>query len=126
MVSWAVNLLCCTVGQVAPVGLNCRLVPALERVLVSHSGPSAVSLVPLRLTELNKRLVDASVRVMGWTDVHTIFNHLQTRMKKFVWDPLLLACPNLLQVFTCCFLIDFSGMLSCHLLRAFVFRNCIV
>ena len=78
-------------GQLAPVGLNCGLLPGVGGVLFSHSGPSAVSLVPLRLNDLNKCLVDASERVMGGTDMHTILNHLQTRMKEFVRDPIVLA-----------------------------------
>ena len=98
VVSWAVNLLCCAVGQVAPVGLNCRFLPGLEWVLVKSSGPSAVPLVPLKLTELNKCLVDASAQVMSGTDVHTILNRLHTRLKEFVRDPVLLACLKLLQV----------------------------
>ena len=98
MVSWVVNLLCCAVGQVAPVGLNCRLLPGVEGVMVSYSGPSVVSLVPLRLVDLNKCVVDASVRVMGGTDVHSMLNHQQTRLKEFVCDPILLNCPKLLQI----------------------------
>ena len=126
VVSWAVNMLCCAVGQLAPVGLNCRLLSGLERVLVSRSGPRTVSLVSLKLTELNKRLVDASIRVMGGTDVHTILNHLQSRLKEFVQDPIFLACPKLLQVTICYFLDYFSLMLICRFFGGDAFRGCIV
>ena len=84
VVVWMVNLFCCTVGQVSPVGINCGLLPRLECVLTTHSGLGAISLMPLRLNDLNKCLVGVSVRVMGGTDVHTILNHLQTRKKEFV------------------------------------------
>ena len=98
VVSWLFNFLCCVVGEVMPVGLNCNLLPGVERVLTSQSGPRAVSLVPLRLIDLNRCLVDVSVRVMGGTDVNSLLNHLQTRMKEFVRDAVLLACPKFLQV----------------------------
>ena len=128
MVSWAVNMLCCAVGQLAPVGLNCRLLSGLERVFVSHSGPRTVSLVSLKLTELNKRLVDASIRVMGGTDVHTILNHLQARLKEFVRDPMFLACSKLLQVTICYFFDCFSLMLMCRFLEVmlFVVVSCVI
>ena len=84
VVAWMVNLLCCTVGQVSRIGINYGLLPRLEGLLTSHTGLGSVSLVPLRLNDLNKCLVDVSVRVMGGTDVHTILNHLQTLIKDFV------------------------------------------
>ena len=68
---------------------------------MGNSGLGAVSLVPLRISDLNKVLVDASVRVMGGVDVHSLLNHLQTRMRDFVHDDVLLACPKLLQVSMC-------------------------
>ena len=98
VVSWVVDMLCCAVGQVAPVGINCQLLPGLGNVLAGSSRRRTVSVVPLRLGELNKALVDVSVRVMGGTDIHTLLNHLQTRLKDSMKDPILLACPNLLQV----------------------------
>ena len=98
VVSWIVNLLCCCVGQVVPVGINCGLLPRVEGALCAHSGPQAIPLVPLKLNDLNECLVDVSVRVMWGSDLHSIFNHLQTRLKEFVRDPILLACPKLLQV----------------------------
>ena len=98
VVSWIINFLCCVVGEVKPLGLNCNLLPGVERVLTSQSGRRAVSLVPLRLIDLNRCLVDVSVRVMGGTDVNSLLNHPQTRMKAFVRDAVLLACPKLLQV----------------------------
>ena len=97
-VPWIVNLLCCCVGPVAPVGINCGLLPRVERVLCASSVPHAITFVPLKLHDLNKCLVDSSVRVMGGSDLYSIFNHLQTRLKEFVRDPILLACPKLLQV----------------------------
>ena len=69
--------------------------------MINYSGLGAVSLVSLRLVDLTKCLVDASVRVMGGTDVHSLLNHLQTRLKEFVCDPVLLDCPKLLQVNMC-------------------------
>ena len=101
VVVWMVNMLCCAVGQVSPVGVSCSLLHRLEDVLVRNSGLGAVSLVPLRISDLNKVLVDVSVRVMGGVDVHSLFNHLQTRMRDFVQDDVLLACPKLLQVSMC-------------------------
>ena len=98
VVSWVVDMLCCAVGQVAPVGINCQLLPGLGNVLAGSSGRRTVSVVPLRLSELNKALVDVSVLVMDGTDIHTLLNHLQTRLKDSMKDPILLACPNLLQV----------------------------
>ena len=98
VVAWVVDLLCCAVGQVAPVSVNCKLLPGLENVLADSSGRGTVAVVPLRLCDLNQSLVDVSLRVMGGTDVHTVFNHLQTRMKEFMHDPFLLECPKLLQV----------------------------
>ena len=96
--SWVVNLLCCCVGQIVPVGINCGPLPRVEGVLCPPSGPQAFTLVPLKLNDLNKCLVDSSVRVMGGSGMHSILNHLQTRLKEFVRDPILLACPKLLQV----------------------------
>ena len=100
VVSWVVDMLCCAVGQVAPVGVNCKLMPGLENVLASSTGQGTVTVVPLRLVKINKTLVDVSVRVMGGIDVHTMLNHLQTRLKvkEFMDDPIILACPKLLQV----------------------------
>ena len=98
VVAWIANLLCCCVGQVVPVGLNCVLLPRVEAALGSTSGSQAVALVPLKLSDLNKCLVDASVKVMGGSDLHSVLNHLQTRLKEFVRDPILLICPKLLQV----------------------------
>ena len=86
VVVWMVNLLCCAVGQVSPVGVSCSLLPRLEVVLVGTSGLGAVSLVPLRISGLNKVLVDVSVRVMGGVDVHSLLNHLQMRMSDFVQE----------------------------------------
>ena len=43
----------------------------------------------------------------GRADVHTILNHLQSRLKEFVRDPIFLACPKLLQVTICYFSIIF-------------------
>ena len=60
-----VNLLCCAVEQVLPGGVSFSLLPRLEEVLVGNSGLGAVSLVPLRISDLNRVLVDVSVRVMG-------------------------------------------------------------
>ena len=90
VVAWVVDLLCRAVGQVAPVGVNCKLLPGLENVLAISSGRGTVAVVPLHLCELNKSLVDVSVRVMGGMDIHTMLNHLQTRMKEFMHDPVLL------------------------------------
>ena len=101
VVSWMVNLLCFAVGQVSPIGVNCSLLPRLERALLRGSELGAVSLIPMRISDLNKVLVDASVRVMGGVDVHTLLNHLQTRLKDIVHDAVLLSCPKLLQVNMC-------------------------
>ena len=101
VVVWMVNLLCCAVGQVLPGGVSCSFLPRLEDVLVGNSGLGAVSLVPLRFSDLKKVLIDVSVRVMGGVDVHSLLNHLQTRMRDFVQDDVLLACPKLLQVSMC-------------------------
>ena len=90
VVEWIVDLLCCAVGQVAPVGVNCKLLPGLEIVLAGSSGRGTVAVVPLRLCDLNKSLVDVSVRVMGG-------DYLQTRMKEFLHDPVLI-----LLVPSCC------------------------
>ena len=98
VVSWLVNFLCCVVGQVAPVGLNCSLLPGVEGALRNHSGPHAVSIVPLKINDLNRCLVDVSVRVMGGTDIHSLMNHLQARLKEHIRDSILLSCPKLLQV----------------------------
>ena len=81
-----------------PVGINCGLLPKVEAALCPSSGPQAVALVPLKLSDLNQCLVDVSVRVMGGTDLHSILNHLHARLKEFVRDPILLACPKLLEV----------------------------
>ena len=105
VVIWMINLLCCVVGQVSPVGVSCSLLPRLEDVLVGNTGLGAVSLVPLRISDINKILVDVSVRVMGGVDVHSLLNHLQTRLKDFVQDAVLLSCPNLLQVSMCSVLV---------------------
>ena len=98
VVVWMTNLLCCRVGQMVPVGINCGLLPKVEAALCPSSGPQAVALVPLKLSDLNQCLVDVSVRVMGGTDLHSILNHLHARLKEFVRDPILLACPKLLEV----------------------------
>ena len=98
VVAWMTNLLCCRVGQMVPVGINCGLLPRVEAALCPSSGPQAVVLVPLKLSDLNQCLVDVSVRVMGGTDLHSILNHLHARLKEFVRDPILLACPKLLEV----------------------------
>ena len=105
VVIWMINLLCCVVGHVSPVGFSCSLLPRLEDVLVGNTGLGAVSLVPLRISDINKILVDVSVRVMGGVDVHSLLNHLQTRLKDFVQDAVLLSCPNLLQVRMCSVLV---------------------
>ena len=105
VVFWMINLLCCVVGQVSPVGVSCSLLPRLEDVLVGNTGLGAVSLVPLRISDINKILVDVSVRVTGGVDVHSLLNHLQTRLKDFVQDAVLLSCPNLLQVSMCSVLV---------------------
>ena len=121
VVVWMVNLLCCAVGQVSPVGVSCSLLPRLEHVLVGNSGLRAVSLVPLRISDLNKVLVDVSVRVMGGVDVHSLLNHLQTRMRDFVQDDVLLACPKLLQV-SMCYVLAF--LKSC-VFFVFVYLKCV-
>ena len=72
---------------------------------MGNTGLGAVSLVPLRISDINKILVDVSVRVMGGVDVHSLLNHLQTRLKDFVQDAVLLSCPNLLQVSMCSVLV---------------------
>ena len=74
VVAWMTNLLCCRVGQMVPVGINCGLLPRVEAALCPPSGPQAVALVPLKLSDLNQCLVDVSVRVMGGTDLHSILN----------------------------------------------------
>ena len=111
VVVWMVNLLCCAVGQVSPVGVRCRF----KDVLVRDSGLGAVSLIPLRISDLDKILVDMSVRVMGGVDVHTLLNHLQTRMKDFVHDAVLLSCPKLLQVSMCSVSVFLKFLLVCFL-----------
>ena len=35
VVTWFVNLLCCTVGEVSSVGLNCGLLPRLECLTIA-------------------------------------------------------------------------------------------
>ena len=134
VVSWIVNLFCCCVGQVVPVGINCSLLPRVEGALRAHSGPQAIPFVPSKLNDLNKCLVDASVRVrvMGGSDLHSISNHLQTRLKEFVRDPNLLACPKLLQVNVLSVLLSacFSWVVSLRLIAAIgvlrVMCNCLL
>ena len=108
VVSWIANLLCCRVGQVVPVGINCGLLPRVEAALCSTSGSQAVALVPLKLSDLKRCLVDASVRVMGGSDLHSILNHLHSRLKEFFRDPIMLACPKLFEVF-----IQFRSSIAC-------------
>ena len=107
VVSWIVYLLCCRVGQVVPVGINCGLLPRVEAALCSTSGSQAVALA-LKLSDLIRCLVDASVRMMGGSDLNSIPNHLHTRLKEFVRDPILLACPKLLEV-----IIQFTSSIAC-------------
>ena len=104
LVSWVVILFCGALGEFSPLGLNCELFPRLGCVLQSHSGIGAISLVPFRLADINRLVITASVRVLGGTDVHSILNHLQTRLKSFMKDEVLLSCPKLLRVcITLCF-----------------------
>ena len=98
LVSWIVNLLCGALVEICPLGLNCELYPQLSRVLTSSAGIGTISLVPIRLADINRLVVTASVRVLGGTDVHVILNHLQSRLKPFVKDDMLLSCPSLLRV----------------------------
>ena len=98
LVTWIVNLLCGAVGEICPLGLNCELFPRLNCALTSSAGLGTISLVPLRLADINRVVITASVRVLGGTDVHVILNHLQSRLKPFMKDEMLLSCPNLLRV----------------------------
>ena len=98
LVSWIVNLLCGALSEICPLGLNCELFPPLNRVLCSSAGIGTISLVPVRLADINRLIVAASARVLGGTDVHVILNHLQSRLKPYVKDDLLLSCPKLLRV----------------------------
>ena len=98
VVSWIVNLLCGAVGEICPLGLNCELFSRLNHVLSSSAGIGTISVVPVRLVAINRLIVAASVRILGGTDVHVILNHLQSRLKPYVKDDLLLSCPKLLRV----------------------------
>ena len=98
LVTWIVNLLCGAVGEICPLGLNCELFPRLNCALTSSAGLGTISLVPLRLADINRVVITASVRVLGGTDVHVILNHLQSRLKPFRKDEMLLSCPKLLRV----------------------------
>ena len=100
VVSWVVDMLCCAVGQVAPVGINCQLLPGLGNVLAGSSGRRTVSVVPLRLGELNKALVDVSVRVMGGTDIHT---HLVGMSQFAAGNYNLMGVVPFLFMYTCLF-----------------------
>ena len=98
LVSWVVNLLCGALGEICPLGLNCALFTRLNCVLTSSAGIGTISLVPRRLADINRVVITASVRVLGGTDVHVILNHLQSRLKPFMKDEILLSCPKLLRV----------------------------
>ena len=98
LVSWIVNLLCGAVSEICPLGVKCELFPRLNRVLSSSAGIGTISVVPVRLADINRLIVAASVRIFGGTDVHVILNHLQSRLKPYVKDDLFLSCPKLLRV----------------------------
>ena len=69
-----------------------RIVPTTQLFLTSSAGLGTISLVPLRLADINRVVITASVRVLRGTDVHVILNHLQSRLKPFMiteellWD----------------------------------------
>ena len=98
LVSWFANLLYSALGDFSSPGLNCELFPRLECVLHSQTGVGTINLVPLQLMDDKKIIFSAIVRVMGvgGTDIHSILNHLQTRLKIFVMDAI--SCPKLLCV----------------------------
>ena len=52
----------------------------------------------LGLSDVSRAIVDVAGSVLGGTDIHVVLNHLQKRLKGYVKDPLLLGCPQLLQV----------------------------
>ena len=95
VLSWFVNLLCWTMGELSLLGLNCEQFPRQECLLQSQSGVGSISVNPLRLSDINKSIVYVSIRLMCGTDVHSFLNHLQTRMKDFVKNLVLLSCPKL-------------------------------
>ena len=99
LVSWVVNMLCGALSEFCPLGLNCALFPRFNCVLTSSGGIGTVSLVPLRLADINRVVITASVRVLSGPDVHVILNHLQSRLKPFMKDEMLLSCPKLLRVY---------------------------
>ena len=98
VITWLVNMWCCMLGEPVPLGLCCDALPQLGGLFRGTTGVGLVDVKPLVLSDVSRMIVDVAGQVLGGTDIHVLLNHLQKRLKGFVRDPLLLACPHLLQV----------------------------
>ena len=98
VITWLVNMWCCMLGEPVPLGLCCDALPQLSGLFRSTTGVGLVDVKPFTLSDVSRTIVDVAGQVLGGTDIHVVLNHLQKRLKGFVKDPLLLACPHLLQV----------------------------
>ena len=98
VITWLVNMWCCMLGEPVPLGLCCDELPQLGGLFRSSTGVGSLDVKSLGLSDVSRAIVDVAGSVLGGTDIHVVLNHLQKRLKRYVKDPLLLGCPQLLQV----------------------------
>ena len=128
VITWLINMWCCTIGEPVPLGLCCDALSQLSGLIRSSTGVSSLEVKSLVLSDVSRTIVDVSGQVLGGTDIHVVLNHLQKRLKGFAKESLLLGCPHLLQVRTvlgcfigfrdqtvdilclCCFVLDFDAI----------------
>ena len=98
VITWLVNMWCCMLGEPVPLGLCCDALPQLGGLFRITTGVGLVDVKPFTMSDVSRTIVDVAGQMSGGTDIHVVLNDLQKRLRGFVKDPLLLACPHLLQV----------------------------
>ena len=74
LVSWLVNTWCCMLGDHSPLGLKWEVLQQIVGLLHSGSGVGFVVIKPVLLRVRNKTIIDVRERVMGGTEVYTVFS----------------------------------------------------
>ena len=91
---WIANYWCCMLEEVRPIRVSCTGMPCLRGLTEGENGSGGVLLDPVRLESV-MRVVTS---VFPGRDVHVVMNFLLIKLRDFLNDPILVACPALVRV----------------------------
>ena len=95
---WIANYWCCMLEEIRPIGVSCTGMPSLRGLTEGENSSGGVLLDPVRLESVMRVVRSAGMSVFPGQDLHVVMNFLLIKLREYLTDTILVACPALVRV----------------------------